>query len=166
MRTIIRLSRELDNIMRKDLLRQHPFAAERIGFIGGVHSFLGENKYLIILKEYIAIADDNYIEDNTVGARINGNAIRSAMQHIIDTKQDMFHVHMHPFKHFPSMSYTDNKEIPPIIKNFRNVCANSINGILILSYTHYNAYINYPQMSDLIPTTEIKVVGFPFSLNV
>src|SRR6267143_3197136 len=78
---IIKLTRELDTIIRTDLDRPHEFSAERVGFVSSAHTEINRDTFLIILKTYHPVADDNYVRDNSVGARINGNAIRAAMQH-------------------------------------------------------------------------------------
>lgn len=161
----IRLSRFLENQIREDLLRPHMFAFERVGFVSSTHSRIAEDDYVIILNRHHSVADTDYIKDRTVGARINGNAIRKAMQFVLDTENGMFHVHVHPFNGVPTMSVTDRKEIPPVVQNFRNVNQNSLNGILLLSNTHFNAFVSLPQRQKLVQSTNISTIGFPLFLN-
>ena len=165
MNIIIRISRTLDTEIRNNLIRPHPFAMERIGFVSGVHSNIEHNECLIVLKKYYPIEDSDYIEDSTVGARINGNAIRKAMQLIMDTHEGMFHVHIHPFNYFPSMSKTDKIGIPPVIKSLCNVDRSVLTGCIIMSNSHQCAYVYVPDVG-LITTNKIRVIGFPFSLNI
>jgi len=166
MNIIIRITRSLDREIRNDIIRPHQFAAERIGFISGVHSRIGKDEYLIILKKYYPVDDADYIEDDSVGARINGNAIRKAMQHIITTHEGMFHIHMHPFNYPPSMSRTDRLEIPPVVNSLCNVDKSVLNGCIIMSNTLCCAYVNVLGQKQLIGTNKIRVIGFPFSLNM
>lgn len=162
----IKFTRHLDTIIREDLSRPHRFAHERVGFVSSRYVKLDKNNFLIFLTDYLPVSDEDYIPDTTVGARINGNAIRKAMQHTLDIKNGMFHVHIHPFNQIPDLSYTDRKEIPPVIQNFRNVDESVVNGILLLSNTHYKAYVSLPKISDLISTTRVSVIGFPLSFNI
>jgi len=162
----IRLSRDLESRIRTDLLRPHEYAFERVGFVSGPHSQLSASDYLIILNQYHPVSDNDYIEDHTVGARINGSAIRKAMQYVLETRNGMFHVHCHGFKGIPELSCTDENEIPPVVQNFRNVNRTSVNGILLLSNTHFNAYVSLPSQTKLIQTTNISIVGFPLFLNI
>jgi hypothetical protein len=166
MNITIRISRHLDSEIRNDLIRPHQFAFERIGFVSGVHSKLEKDEYLIILKKYYPIDEVDYIKDHSVGARINGNAIRKIMQHILDNHEGMFHIHMHPFNVPPGMSRTDSREIPPVLESLRNVDKSVMNGCIILSNTLYIAHIDVPDQKQLIVTKNIRVVGFSFSINI
>ena len=160
----IRLSRDLEAQIRTDLLRPHEY--ERVGFVSGPHAQLSVSDYLVILNQYHPVSDNEYIEDHTVGARINGTAIRKAMQYVLDTRNGMFHVHCHGFKGIPELSRTDENEIPPVVQNFRNVDRSSVNGILLLNNTHLKAYVSLPSRLDLIQTTNISIVGFPLFLDI
>lgn len=162
----IRLGRKLDDYIRKDLERPHEFAYERVGFLSSRFTMLDHDTLLVFLTRYDPVDDEDYIDDKTVGARINGNAIRKAMQRVLDTKDGMFHVHMHPGNHLPGLSITDRNEIPPIIQSFRNVEPNVIHGILLMSESRYRAYVFLPSESKWIETIYISVVGFPTSLNL
>ncbi len=161
----IKLSRTLDDQIRKDLNRPHKFAFERVGFVSSRYTPVDGNGILVLLSGYLSVDDDDYMEDDSVGARINGNAIRKAMQKVLDTKEGMFHVHIHPSNAVPGLSLVDKEEIPPVVQNFRNVDGGAVHGILLMSTSRYKAFVMLPKEPKLIPTTRVSVVGFPMSLN-
>jgi hypothetical protein len=166
MKAIIRMPQQLDAHIREDLSRVHRFASERIGFIGGTTTRISDAEYLIVLKDYLSVADGDYVEDDTVGARINGNAIRKIMKYILETKNGGFHVHMHLIKGVPKMSSVDKREIPPIIKTFSSMLGTTCHGIVLRSKTNYSAFIAMPGQSTLVEPDRISIVGFPLFLNI
>jgi hypothetical protein len=134
MTTIIyRLPKAIHLQMLNDLSRPHDHAAERIGFLFTRSKKLKDGSVLIIATEYIPVPDKQYIQDNEVGARINGDAIRFAMQKSRSEQCGVFHVHLHNHLGKPSMSCTDKDGIPPMIESFANVAPEQSHGILILS---------------------------------
>src|SRR5215207_3980405 len=99
MNVTIRLTRELFELIKADLLRPHSYAAERVGFIFGKLGNQGsEEGRLILLSEYRPVEDGDYEDTWEAGARINSAAIRSAMQSVLDTGCGAFHVHLHPHR--------------------------------------------------------------------
>src|ERR1700729_2806808 len=100
--------------MRRDLVRPHVFAAERIGFAAVRIGNAGNDPTLILVEGYSPVADENYIDDPKVGARINSAAIRTAMQMAIDQRCGAFHVHLHINRGKPRLSRTDRTELPRV----------------------------------------------------
>ena len=84
----IHLPRGLYQGVLADLRRPHAHAAERIGFLYGR---LAPGGPLVVMTRYLPVLDDQYVVDDTVGARINGDAIRAAMQGVLDTGDGVFH---------------------------------------------------------------------------
>ena len=80
MKTHIKMTGELHASILQDLKRRHPFAAERVGFVFGRLGSLADGGRMVLLTRYHSIADDQYVEDNTVGARIGSDALTWAMQ--------------------------------------------------------------------------------------
>ena len=71
--------------IKNDLMRSHPFAFERVGFVFTRLSRSQDGKSQIILATaYEPVPDEDYIDDPDVGARINSTAIRGVMQTGID----------------------------------------------------------------------------------
>lgn len=118
--------------MRADLRRPHPFAFERIGFLCCRQSKVPSG-YLLLGYRYVALDDDRYIRDKSVGARFDATAIRTGMQLALTEHATIFHVHAHEHDGVPRMSRVDAREMQQIMPCFVNVCPERLHGALILS---------------------------------
>jgi len=158
----LRIPRLLCEDMRADLVRPHAFAGERVGFaraaLGTVH-----DGALVLLKSYWPVPDNQYVDDPYVGARINGTAIRDAMQDVLDGggAHGLFHIHMHPFKGSTGMSKTDAAEIPKLVQSFRNVGAKVAHGLLILTPDHAFSLALLPGVDRFQQVSKVTMVGYP-----
>jgi hypothetical protein len=159
------LSSLLEKEIRTDLGRPHPFAAERVSFVSGVQVKTPPQQVTVLLRSYHPVNDDNYIQDKSVGARIDGVAIRRAMQIALDHNCSIFHVHEHWGKGIPGLSNTDKREIPRIVDSLVNVAPTMPHGILLLSADRFRAFLRLPHTSRLLSTVKVTVVGFPYSLG-
>ena len=161
----IRVPDELCQKIRKDLARKHDFAYERVGFAIGKSKELHDDNELIIITDYVPVDDNHYIEDNSVGARINSDAIRNAMQIAMNKKCSIFHIHEHCGTGTPSFSFTDLNELPGIIDAMINANSNNIHGLLLLSEDGINATVKMkPSKGEAILEKVIRV-GYPMSFN-
>ena len=161
----IRIPDELCQQIRKDLDRKHDFAYERLGFAIGKSKELHDDDELIIITDYIPVDDDHYIEDNSVGARINSDAIRNAMQIAMNKKCSIFHIHEHHGTGTPTFSFTDLNELPRIVDAMINANPKNIHGLLLLSEDGINATVKMkPSKGEAILEKVIRV-GFPMSFN-
>lgn len=88
---------------------------------------------MIVAESYDGVADKNYIRDRRVGARINGDAIRMALQLSLTKGVGLFHVHVHEHKGIPRPSSTDLHESKKFVPDFFNVTPTMPHGTLILS---------------------------------
>ncbi|MFO0938666.1 MAG: hypothetical protein U0798_19360 [Gemmataceae bacterium] len=158
-----RLGRSLLNEVRADLSRPHPFAAERVGFLYG--QFVDAGGPLVLLTDYEPLADERYINDPYAGARIDSQAIRSAMQGVLDRKQGAFHVHMHHWPGYPAMSRMDAEEIPRVVTGLRRVGPTLAHGILLLHDVECAAWIWLPGKENAVEAALVSVVGFPFHIS-
>jgi hypothetical protein len=86
-----------------------------------------------VMSRYVPVPDEQYVVDETVGARINGDAIRSAMQGVLDTGDGVFHTHLHDLPGTPWFSRTDDEELPRLIPAFRAVGPTQATGLFLLS---------------------------------
>lgn len=160
----IRIAKDLFESIVVDLQRNHEFASERIGFVIGRTKVLSDKESLVCISEYVPVKDDNYIEDYSVGARINSDAIREAMQLAIDRKCSIFHVHKHLGVGTPSFSSTDMDEIPNVVKAFVNVNSNVVHGALLFSDDTANAFV-LSKGDGLQMASRVSVVGYPLTFN-
>jgi hypothetical protein len=132
MKVIFKMHSSLRSAIHKDLERPHEFAYERAGFIECGAAQI-ENGIMVLAQSYQSIADDDYLRDNRVGARINGHAIRAAMQLSLDKRAGIFHVHLHEHVGVPRPSNTDIQESKKLVPDFFNVTPSMPHGTMIFS---------------------------------
>ncbi|MHA6279364.1 HesA/MoeB/ThiF family protein [Salinimicrobium sp. CAU 1759] len=161
----IRIAESLCHQIQKDLSRPHEFALERVGFVSGQSKETGKNEELIIINEYFSVADKDYIADETVGARINGEAIRKAMQLALSKKCSIFHVHEHIGRGAPIFSQTDLDELPRIAEAMINANPRSTHGVLLLSEDKADVLVFSKKEKDNIILEKVTRVGFPTTFN-
>ena len=118
--------------MRANLSRPHPFAAEWVGFLYGRLASAGADSALVLMTGYEPVADERYINDPWSGARIDSQAIRGAMQGVLDRGQCGFHVRMHHWPGRPILSRVDAEEIPSVVTGLRRVGLVHAHGIVPL----------------------------------
>jgi hypothetical protein len=160
----VRLTRALYERIHHDLERPHAFAAERVGFVRAKLGNRGGDPLLILLTEYVPVPDDQYVVDPFSGARIDGAAIRGAMQDVLTSGSGMFHVHMHPHVGSPALSRTDVAEIPRLIASLRNAGPTAAHGIFLLSLDKAVAFVWAPGEAEPIRAAKVAIVGYPMEL--
>ena len=165
-KVIIRIPEELCQKIICDLLREHSFASERVGFVIGKSKELPGSKILILITEYLPISDELYINDDTVGARINSEAIRSAMQIAMDRKCSIFHVHKHYGTGSPSFSRTDLIELPSIAESMVNANPDNVHGVLLLNDDSADVLLKMKPSKGKGLLEKIVRVGYPMTFNI
>ena len=120
--------------IRSDLRRPHPFAYERVGFISAGLSAVGDG-FLVLACEYRPVADDDYLNDPTVGAMMGPDAIRKALQWALHDGGAMFHVHTHGGHGIPHFSGIDLHENAKFVPDFFKVAPQCAHGAIVLSDT-------------------------------
>jgi hypothetical protein len=151
--------------MLEDLKRLHSHAHERVGFLFIKSKLLFNKTVLILATEYIPVADEDYIRDNTVGARINAAAIKKAMQGIYDRKGGCFHVHLHAHSGKPSPSGIDKEGLPGVVNSFSNISGQQANGILILSQDDFFCSVKLKDISKPVTPFVISIIGYPMRFH-
>lgn len=137
MTTIFRARGDMLKVVRDDLERQHPFAAERVGFFLCRAGRLTDDGLLILAAAYKPVADDDYLPDDSVGAMMGPAAIRKAMQCAYAAGAEdisLFHVHMHGHSGLPGFSRVDVDEGKKFVPDFFNVAPLMPHGIIVLSH--------------------------------
>lgn len=157
----LRIPKQIYQEMLQDLRRPHEYAFERIGFLLTKSKKLAEDLSLIVAIKYIAIDDLNYIDDKSVGARINSSAIRAGMQAMLEHEAGCFHVHLHDHSGRPSPSFTDMDGIPQIVESFGNIKPGESNGFLILSEDSCYAEVKLPGIKKYVTPQQISIIGYP-----
>ena len=167
MKVEIRLTGSLHEKILRDLARPHPFAAERAGFVfGRVGSLANEGK-LVLLTRYDSIPDDQYVDDESVGARIGSDALTWAMQAVYygrPAREGIFHIHVHPHRGETRMSPVDRREIPKLMPGFQSVGREAVHGIIILSLDHGAAWVWLPGRKEPVAAGTISVIGKPLGV--
>jgi hypothetical protein len=151
----IHLPRDLYQGVLADLRRPHAHAAVRIGFLYGR---LVDGP-LIVMTRYVPVPDEQYVVDDTVGARINGDAIRAAMQGVLDSGDGVFHTHIHEWPGTPEFSQTDDEEMPRLIPAFRAVGPTQATGLFFLSPDSAIADVWLPGAAGPERAASILIVG-------
>lgn len=160
-----RIPEHLHKKMLLDLERSHPFAFERIGFLFAKTVNLSSGVVLVIATNYQPVSDEDYIEDFSVGAKINSSAIRKAMQRTFDQSCGCFHVHLHNHSGKPYPSLTDEESLPSVVRSLENIAPKHANGYLILSKDAFHASIKIETSEKSLDADLISVVGKPFVLQ-
>jgi hypothetical protein len=130
-RTIFRATSTFMADMRKDLMRPHAFAHERVGFIT-VRAAMGAEGLVMLAENYYPVADDDYLHDRSVGAMIGQEALRKALEIALLQRAGVFHVHMHGRSQRLWFSGTDLREQIKFVPDFFKVCPNMPHGAIVL----------------------------------
>src|ERR1700682_2458077 len=132
MNIIFRATDDFMESVRKDLVRRHPFADERVGFIT-VRATVADQTLMLLAQDYHSVADNDYLHDNSVGAMIGQEALRKALEIALLNPVGIFHVHMHLFPGRLWFSRTDLREQLRFVPDFFKVRRTMPHGALVLS---------------------------------
>lgn len=161
MRTHFKISQKLLEQIRTDLSRPHSFAYERVGFITCKVGTLEEGGWVMLAVNYHPVEDEDYVEDDSVGAMIGSAAIRKMMQRAYDEPYAVVHVHMHEHRGRPSPSITDAREMSKLIPNFWNVRRKFPHAAVILSHDSMSGTVWDPSEQTKFQIEDFTVVGAP-----
>lgn len=164
MKTIIKIPRDLFEQAKGDLRRSHLFAGERVGFFS-TKSSKTKGTTLVHCIAYTPADDAHYIDDETVGARINSMAITQAMSRSLVQSVGQLHVHYHGGRGLPCPSQTDLNELPPLAGSFRNANGKQSHGWVILGESDAYASLLLPGITDAVSAPSVSIVGFPIAVN-
>lgn len=158
-----KIPKSLRKIIFADLKRSHEYAYERVGFIL-TRVYESNNDKLILAYDYCAVADEDYIDDENVGARINSNAIRKAMQVALTQKCGVFHVHLHMHLGKPTESFSDEEGIQPMMASVSRVNLHEDFGYLILSNDSAICKIYSEKKEEFFEPDIYTEIGYPMNL--
>lgn len=158
---MIKITRKLHTRILADLNRPHLFASERIGFLM-CRSFRAGEVTDFACFDYLPVFDDDYVEDEFVGARINGNAIRAAMEIALLRKCSVFHVHTHGGSSTPAPSWTDNEECPGVAQSIHNALPQVPHGWMIIGNRGVFAEV-LDSSKNWSRFDEMGIVGLPMT---
>jgi hypothetical protein len=163
MRTSFRIVGGLLRNARLDLQRAHRFAFERVGFISARPAISGTVLSLIAV-DYHPVADEDYLDDPSVGAMIGPDAIRKALQIAYRSDVSMLHVHMHEHTGRPNFSPVDRREYPKFVPDFFNVRPALPHGAILLSHDELTGLVWPARGRGPQPLDEAIEVGAPLRI--
>ena len=89
-----KMTRQLFVDIKGDLHRRHPFAHERVGFVGAGLALHGDC-CTVLAHAYAPVANDDYLDDPSVGAMMGPDAMYKAMAWAFEHGVALFHIHTH-----------------------------------------------------------------------
>lgn len=132
MNIIFRATEEFLAGVRRDLVRAHNFAAERVGFIS-VRAANSGQQLILLAQDYYPVADNDYLYDRSVGAMVGQEGFRKALEIALLNPVGILHVHMHMFPGRLWFSRVDLREQLRFIPDFFKVQKKMPHGALVLS---------------------------------
>lgn len=163
MKIHLRISNRLLARIHSDLVRPHPFAAERVGFIPCRVSAT-KRGFLVLPETYLPVEDADYLDDSRVGAMMGPGAIRKALQFAFNNRVSMFHVHLHQHDGVPRFSGIDLRENAKFVPDFWHVRPEFPHGALVLSFNSAAGLCWYPQKPKPFRIQAMTFVGAPMRL--
>lgn len=144
--------------VRRDLVRPHQFAHERVGFIT-VKAAAGADHVALLAQDYFPVDDGDYVNDRTVGAMIGQEALRKSLDLALLNPVGVFHVHMHLLPEqrlwFSRIDLSEQRKFVP---DFFKVRPEMPHGALVLS-PQSAAGIVWTHSHDAQPIGEFDTVG-------
>jgi hypothetical protein len=166
MRVIFRITRKMLDDVKRDLSRPHPVALERIGFIYVRPGTISEG-HLLLATGYQPVRDEHYVESKTghsACAIINRYAITEAMQRSLNSREGVFHVHMHDVGVHFAFSTVDLKSLNCLMPSFYNINQKVLHGALLITRKGViGKYWTPDKRSHNL--TRISVIGYPCSYH-
>lgn len=143
--------------VRSDLMRAHDFAHERIGFIS-TRAAAGRDHTVLLAEDYHPVADEDYIHDPMVGARIGQDALRKALNLALLNPVSVLHVHMHMEGRRLWFSHIDLTEQLKYVPDFFKVRRTMPHGALVLSPRSAAGRIWF-DAKRIVPIAEFNIAG-------
>jgi hypothetical protein len=150
--------------LRQDLSRSHRFAAERVGFVA-VRAAKTDSALILFAESYYPVADDDYVDNRTVGAMMGQEAIRKALDVALLSPVGMFHVHMHEHRGRPTFSGTDEREQLKFVPDFFKVRRQLPHGAIVLSHDRASGRA-WLSPVDIVAFSEFNLIGPRVSVDI
>lgn len=159
----LKITRQLLELALQDLERPHPFAYERVGFFS-CRQISDESNPILLCYDYHSIEDNDYIEDDEVGARINGKVIRDAMGRAISQDSAQLWVHTHGRKRSTTPSPVDRIGGADVLRSLVNAKSNRHHGWIVISESAVSGEIHIPKKAPL-EVSDLTVVGMSMMMS-
>lgn len=159
----VRIPRTVYEAVLADLARPHPHAYERVGFLY-CRRAAASPEPLLLAFDYRTVADDDYLRDSSVGARIGSNAIHSALQTSLTLKASTLHVHQHAHSGPTFFSGVDLECLENLMPTFSRLVPDQLHGGLVLSLDRGAGALWSRETRELVRCPSVSVIGRPFRL--
>jgi len=147
--------------VKTQLRRPHSFAYERVGFLLCRVGLLDQGGVVILSHSLHDVADEDYVDDQSVGAMMGPGAIRKALQTAYNQKASMFHVHLHLHGGKPHFSGIDEEETAKFVPDFWNVQPDLPHGAIVFSDDSAFGKCWIPGHQTPVEIATFAVVGVP-----
>jgi len=132
MKVTIKISGRMLDEVRIDLARPHPFAWERVGFLTASAAKIPRG-LLLLVDKYLSVEDEDYEQNDIVGAQIGSDAMRKAVQLAYRPKRALLHIHTHGGYGKPHFSGVDLRSADEFIPGLFSPIPSMPHGLLVLS---------------------------------
>lgn len=149
--------------IQADLHRRHAFAYERVGFILASMSWAADG-LILLAHDYHPVADEDYLDDPSVGAMMGPSAIRKALQVSMSNGCAFFHVHSHGGRGVPGFSPVDLRENDKFVPDFFKVTPQRPHGAIVLSNTAARGAVWLSKKDRPEPIDKFSVAGSPLRI--
>lgn len=157
MTVIFRSTQAFVREVRRDLIRPHSFAAERVGWIS-TRTMAAGRKLIVQAENYYPVNDADYIDDSRVGAMMDQEAIRKALNVALLNPVGVFHVHLHHHHGRPIFSGVDLRGQADVMPDFFTVRPDQPHGALVLSLDRITGRV-WLRPDAVHPISEFNLVG-------
>jgi len=161
MKILFKITSRLLGEVKAKLERAHPFAAERVGFLVCRPGMLAQEGLVVLSSRLHDVAEEDYVDDPSVGAMMGPDGIRKALQVAYNEQASMFHVHLHGHKGRPRFSRVDEKESAKFVPDFWNVQPDLPHGAIVLSDDSAYGKCWIPGQRSPVEVSEFAFVGVP-----
>lgn len=162
MRVTFKITRQLFSALVADLLRPHAFAAERVGWLRSRVGNDASGGVLLLAYDYHPVADEDYVNDASVGAMMGSAAIRKALQLALNDNVCMVHVHLHDHRGRPRFSRTDAREAAKFVPDLWHVRPELPHSAIVFSRDSVYGRCWYPG-GRVFEITDAVIVGAPMA---
>ena len=159
----IRMTRELWTTVQSDLNRDHPFAAERVGFLLAEVATLPAGGLLLLPTMWSPVPDQHYIDDASAGATIGPAAFRQVLQLVYRSPMSLLHVHRHEHAGRPAFSRQDNESMRRFVPEFFNSCRTRPHGAVVLSHDSATGVVWTHSADTPNSVSRFELVGRPLA---
>lgn len=164
MKITVKVMRALLEDVRRDLVRPHPFADERVGFFVAGASETPDG-ILLAICGYQSVADEDYERNPMVGAQIGPDAMRKAVEAAFRPQRSLLHVHTHGRSGSPEFSPVDLQSAEEFVPGFLRPVPRMPHCLLVLSDDSAIGLLWKKLDEPPLPITDFVIVGAPYARN-